>query len=523
MFDKEQTIAELTFLQPENPSSLVLFSQDFEEKPFDYPHQGLLFGTRRPMDVDLYPIFDEEYDPLDELGPTFDEKALSITPIIMENRLCFDPGTTPTPLSKEHYKELCIINSVPDLFDKVSSIDIKRSGLDHLEKSFELDVQQLVFCSRKAFDSFNSHKAETDFCGDSVLKPVHSYYESDLELKLLCSESDQVRHVLEMFYGSSCLENILIYSTFFDKHAEPWIRNSQFELNLLCSKSEKLVHVLNLFFRNWAITCPDTILLYNTYFDKLHDDLKRVLHVLGKETLVSDLNKYLSCTYDPGILMFVLSVQDKHDQSPRGVRNRSRDRSYQFEIWRCMYSRKPTSKLRRNLRSNPFKEGGNDVPRSKHRPAWIMDTAQVHSVHTNHVFPLDRADQTVHTIPSDHPDCTARAVHRIDPQMSVLELSLEPRPRNVIDRPISLLSQPIQHSKTDSHDRFNLGREESKDVNRFSLMALFVRTACTEAVQDLSHDSTHLGQADHLKVQSVSVERPAGVWLIPRVSLSFPP
>nr|VDC99239.1 unnamed protein product [Brassica oleracea] len=369
MFDKEQTIAELTFLQPEHPSSLVLFSQDFEEKPFDYPHQGLLLGTRRPMDVDLYPIFDEEDDHLDELGPTFDEKALSITPIIMENRFCFDPGTTPMPLSKEHCKELCNINYVPDLFDKVSSNDIKRSGLDHLEKSFELDVQQLVFCSRKSFDSFvfkensfslrsyghelingilfassyalddfmvntllkqNSYKAETDFCGDSVLKPVHFYSESDHEFKLLCSESDQVRHVLEMFYGSSCLENILIYNTFFDKHDEPWIRNSQFELNLLCSKSEKLAHVLNLFFRNWDITCPDTILVYTTYFDRLHDDLKRVLHVLGKEALVSDLNNYLSSTYDPGILMFVLSVQDKHDQSPRGARNRSRDHSYQF-------------------------------------------------------------------------------------------------------------------------------------------------------------------------------------------------
>ena len=85
--------------------------------------------------------------------------------------------------------------------------------------------------------------------------------------------------------------------------------------------------------------------MYNTYFDRLHDDLKRVLHVLGKETLVSDLNKYLSCTYDPGILMFVLSVQDKQDQSPRGVRNRSIDRAYKFEIWRWKYLRKTTSKL----------------------------------------------------------------------------------------------------------------------------------------------------------------------------------
>uniref|UniRef100_A0A0D3BKE4 Uncharacterized protein n=1 Tax=Brassica oleracea var. oleracea TaxID=109376 RepID=A0A0D3BKE4_BRAOL len=68
MFNKEQTITELTFLQPEHPSSLVLFSQDFEEK-----------------------------------------KAPSITPIIMENNLCFDRGTTPTPFPinfQEHFKFL---------------------------------------------------------------------------------------------------------------------------------------------------------------------------------------------------------------------------------------------------------------------------------------------------------------------------------------------------------------------------------------------------------------------------------
>ncbi|CAG7885561.1 unnamed protein product [Brassica rapa] len=34
--------------------------EDFEEKPFDYPHQEPLLGTKRPMDVDLYPIFDEK-------------------------------------------------------------------------------------------------------------------------------------------------------------------------------------------------------------------------------------------------------------------------------------------------------------------------------------------------------------------------------------------------------------------------------------------------------------------------------
>ena len=37
------------------------------------------------LDDDLGPIFDEEDDHLDKLGLTFDEKAPSITPIIMEN------------------------------------------------------------------------------------------------------------------------------------------------------------------------------------------------------------------------------------------------------------------------------------------------------------------------------------------------------------------------------------------------------------------------------------------------------
>ncbi|KAF2566205.1 hypothetical protein F2Q68_00024935 [Brassica cretica] len=69
MFDDEETNG-LTCFEPEHPSSLVLFSQDFEEEPFDYSHQGLLLGTRRPMDDDQGPIFDEE----DEPGPTLKRK-----------------------------------------------------------------------------------------------------------------------------------------------------------------------------------------------------------------------------------------------------------------------------------------------------------------------------------------------------------------------------------------------------------------------------------------------------------------
>ena len=75
---------------------------------------------------------------------------------------------------------------------------------------------------------------------------------------------------------------------------------------------EKDRHVLKMFN---IILCLDTILVCNAYFDVNFERLKRVLHVLGIETLISYLNKYMSCTYDTGILVSVLSVQDKQVQS----------------------------------------------------------------------------------------------------------------------------------------------------------------------------------------------------------------
>ncbi|KAL0846743.1 hypothetical protein Bca101_019989 [Brassica carinata] len=142
-----------------------------------------------------------------------------------------------------------------------------------------------------------------------------------------------------------------------------------------------------------------------------------------------------------------------------------------------------------DLRSNPFEEGGNDTPRIEHRPARIMDTAQggdlVNQLDPTEIFPSDRAEQTVRTVPFHHPNRTARAVHRIDPWTSGMEHSLEPRHRDGIDRPMSLLSQPIQHFKTDSQARIHLEREEYKDGHIFSFMALFVHTACPDGCTDV--------------------------------------
>ncbi|CAN6890549.1 unnamed protein product [Brassica oleracea] len=98
--DNEETNG-LTCFEPEHPSSLVLVSQVFEEEPLNYQHQGPRLGTRRPLDNDLSPIFDEE----DELDPIFDEEAPSTSSIIIEKHLCFDPGTTSTPFPKKHLQD----------------------------------------------------------------------------------------------------------------------------------------------------------------------------------------------------------------------------------------------------------------------------------------------------------------------------------------------------------------------------------------------------------------------------------
>ncbi|WZZ44816.1 hypothetical protein YC2023_041075 [Brassica napus] len=163
------------------------------------------------------------------------------------------------------------------------------------------------------------------------------------------------------------------------------------------------------------------------------------------------------------VSLVVLKVQDIKDQ---------------FQMEASRGGRHHTCKM--DLRTNPFEDGEYDTPWIEHRPARIMDKAQGGLL----VYHLDQTE-TVRSDPSDHPDRTACAVHRIDPRTSILELSLEPRPRDGFDRPTSLLSQPIQHSKTDSQAIFNLVREESEDVHRFSLMALLVHHACPEGCPDV--------------------------------------
>ncbi|WZZ34929.1 hypothetical protein YC2023_018330 [Brassica napus] len=342
MNDNEQTIVQLTVLQPEHPSSLVLSQQVFEEEPLDYPYQGPCLYTRNPLDEDLGPIFDEE----DEPGPVFDEEATSNTSIVMESHLCFDTGTTPSPLSselQEHCEQSNLLNSQPDMFVKISSLDVIRFGLEkflkhnkgfgHFEKSLEIDLKQTNLCARKSFESF-------------VFKG------NDFDLS-------SSRHALitgDLFASSYALDEILI-----KKLLEPKSFGTETDFCDLVLKPdllnvEKDMHVLRMID---IVACLDTILVYNVYFDVHLGRLKCVLLVLEKEILIFDLNMYLSCTYDSGLLVSILSVQERQVQSQR---NESIALVHQPEIWSFM-----------NLRNGTVHGYSRDDPMSSQRPRQLDD------------------------------------------------------------------------------------------------------------------------------------------------------
>ena len=209
-------------------------------------------------------------------------------------------------------------------------------GFDHLEKSFELVLQQPNLCFRKPCDSFvwlkdngfylsfSSHELITGnlvastcvldkFMVKTLLEHKSPRVKSDfcdsvLKLDSLCVETDKLWHNLRSILKNCVVlsfDVILVYNTFFEKYFELLISDSQSELKLLCSDFEKAKHDLKLLN---IISCFDTILVCNAYFHVHFERLKCELLVLRKETLFSDLNKYMSCTYDPGILMSALSI-----------------------------------------------------------------------------------------------------------------------------------------------------------------------------------------------------------------------
>ncbi|WZY99858.1 hypothetical protein YC2023_072187 [Brassica napus] len=422
--DNEQANVELTILQPEHPSSLVLSQQVFEEEPLDIPHQCPCLDIWTSLDEVPEPIFDEE----DEPDPVFDEEATSIISTFMESHLCFDSGTTTAPSSpapllhdlQEHCEEPSSLNSLPDMVVKVSTDDVTRFSLDKMKdfcvsksvfdnminslkifepdkcldqsrfqnvngitsgiilssdqflehnkgfhllgRPFDLDLQQTEFCAEKSLDSlvckgnsfdlsssrhvlitdelFASSYALDEILIQKLLEQKSLETENDfrdlefcgsvLQPDLLSFETDNTWHFLRSFRDNGVVlssDDILVYNTFFEKCLELLINDSQTELKLVCSDVGKDMPILKM---NTVVAYLDKIIVCNIYFDEHLERLKNVQFVLGKDILICDLNKYLSCTFDPGLLVFVLSIQERQVQPL----NERIGRAQQPQIWR---------------------------------------------------------------------------------------------------------------------------------------------------------------------------------------------
>ncbi|KAG5384241.1 hypothetical protein IGI04_035711 [Brassica rapa subsp. trilocularis] len=323
----------LTVLQSEHPSSLVLSPQVFEEEPLDYPHQRPRFDTRKPLDEDLGLIFDEE----DEPDPVFDEEATSITSIVMKSHVCFDPGTTHVPLSpdlQEHCKQFDLLHYQPEMFVKISSLGVIRFGLEKVKD----------FCvSKSVFESMiNSFKI---FELDELLDQPRFQKDNGINSGVILSFDHFLKHSKDIDHFEKSLEFDLKQTDFcarksfdsfvfkengFDLSSSKYalITDDLFASSLSLDDVEKDMHVLKM---NNIIAHLDKILVCNVYFDVHLERLKCVLLVLGKEILFFDLNKYMSCTFDPGLVASVFSIQERQVQP---LRNERIDRAQQLEIWR---------------------------------------------------------------------------------------------------------------------------------------------------------------------------------------------
>lgn len=115
-------------------------------------------------------MFDEE----DESGPVFDDEETSIMSTFMKSQLCFDSSTSPTPLSfelQEYCEEPSFLNSLPDMFVKISTHDVIRFGLDKMK---EFCVSKSVFGKHDfSFKKFEPDKfsEEKGFSCDSDINP----------------------------------------------------------------------------------------------------------------------------------------------------------------------------------------------------------------------------------------------------------------------------------------------------------------------------------------------------------------
>uniref|UniRef100_M4DNW1 Uncharacterized protein n=1 Tax=Brassica campestris TaxID=3711 RepID=M4DNW1_BRACM len=438
------------------------------------------------------------------------DEETSIMSTFMKSQLCFDSSTSPAPLSselQEYCEEPSFLNSLPDMFVKISTHDVIRFGLDKMKE----------FCvSKSVFDNMiNSFKPD-----------------------LVCSKYDKTWHLLKSFRDQCVvlsLDDIVVYNTFFENYLESLIFDSKSELKLVCSDVGKDMPILKM---TTVVEYLDKILVCNIYFDEHLERLKNVQFVLGKDILICDLNKYLSCTFDPGLLVFVLSIQERQVQPL----NESIGRAQQPQIWRsfvvqtgylgasdrgsvqeryrnstkvfCLesnFTRKPTHQgfteawnhmkiftdedvmnfPNRRFFSPSIREyqisKGDSCPR-KNRPepkpilhepkVFPQSTSWPNQKHWGHdtprstdqyMEPNQPGDQNVLNISTEvhvfhRTGQTDRAVYWTVPHTSGKELWLEPWPDDRSDHTGACLSRPTSHLKTYGRARIHFGRAGRGDT-----------------------------------------------------------
>ncbi|KAF2577672.1 hypothetical protein F2Q68_00004065 [Brassica cretica] len=414
MIDNEQAIGELTVLQPEHPSSLVLSPQVFEEEPLDYPHQGPRLDSRKPLDEDLGPIFDEE----DEPGPVFDAETTSITSIVMESHLCFDPGTTHIPLTPDLQEHLFVLS-----IQEIQVQPLRNDSINHVQqleiwRSFVVQPGYLGDASDRGSVKNGYLNIQDVFCHEFNFHgdPTHQGFTEAWNHLKIFTEEGVMNFSNRRFYSPSIRE----YQT---SKGDSGPRKKRPEPKPILNEPKMFPH-----FTVWPDFEIDKPIFGNhfTCFILAHvlDDYPKGLDPDFDVLRIEKPFDYFFHRFDV-VSLVVLNEQDKHDQFPRRASTGTMD-----------------------LRTNPFEEGGNDVPQSKDH---YMEPAQhevqdVLSISTEvHVFHHARLEKDHARLEKDH----------------------------------ARLGK--------DHARLDLDHEVSQNDRDFSLLARLARTACTnDRVDDLS-------------------------------------
>jgi len=145
-----------------------------------------------------------------------------------------------------------------------------------------------------------------------------------------------------------------------------------------------------------------------------------------------------------------------------------------------------------DLWTNPLKGGGNDAPQ-------IMEQFVGQVQHEDQNSP--RYSTEVH--PDDRTERTDRAVYRIDPRTSGMELRLDPRPDDRSDRTEARLPRPTRQVRKIDQAKLSSERTDFESDRSFSFLTRLALTAGTaERTAERSENPTYqfdpILQFDHL-------------------------